>query len=184
MVGAAWSGVEAPATVDAGLEAATHFAGRRMRGPRSADSELRRGMRTGPVLANLDESSGATSVETAAAWGAAELLIWHANVQGLRSSTAELVGRIRMCERRPDILCLNETFLDKTIGEVPIEGYEQIARWDREIGEAAITRGGVVVYAACAISGQVTLIEKSVEAERLWLLIHTERGPFMLGAWY
>ena len=67
-------------------------------------------------------------METAAAWGAAELLIWHANVQGLRSSTAELVGRIRLCERRPDILCLNETFLDKTIGEVPIEGYEHIAR--------------------------------------------------------
>ena len=53
--------------------------------------------------------------------------------------------------------------------------------WDREIGEVAITRGGVVVYAECAITGQVTLIETSVEAERLWLLIHTERGPFMLG---
>ena len=77
-------------------------------------------MRTGPVVANLGESSGATSVQPAAAWGAAELLIWHANVQGLRPSTAELVGRIRLCERRPDILCLNEHFLDKTIGEVPI----------------------------------------------------------------
>ncbi len=91
-------------------------------------------MHTGPALANLVESSGATSVEPAAAWGAAELLIWHANVQGLRSSTAELVGILRMCERRPDVLCLSETFLDKTIGEIPIEGHEQIARWDREIG--------------------------------------------------
>ena len=60
-----------------------------------------------------------------------------------------------------------------------VEGYELIARWDR-----TYEKGGVCVYASCKISQNFTFSDKSNDAERIWCMIHTERGPFLLGAWY
>ena len=105
--------------------------------------------------------------------------IWHVNIQGLRSHVADLVGRIRLATNTPHLLCLNETFLDQSIGDVAVEGYDVVARWDR-----AKERGGVCVYACKQISENVTLMMKSVDAERVWCMVHTERGPYVLGAWY
>ena len=79
----------------------------------------------------------------------------------------------------PQIICLNETFLDQTIGDVDIEGYVLVARWDR-----SYERGGVCVYASSSISQKVTLVHKSVIAERVWCMLHTDQGPFLLAAWY
>ena len=47
-----------------------------------------------------------------------------------------------------------------------------------------ILSGGVVVYVAQSVAAQVTLVSKSEVAERVWCMLHTERGPFLLGAWY
>ena len=66
------------------------------------------------------------------------LVVWHVNIQGLRSSVAELVARIPLACITPMILCLNETFLDHSIGEVEVEGFDLIAPWDR-----SYERGGV-----------------------------------------
>ena len=110
-----------------------------------------------------------------------KLSIWHINIQGLRSSQTELVARIRLSKRRPNIICVNESFLDETIGAVPVEGFEEVARKDRPDGSG---RGGVVVYASQAIAAQLSCVHSSTNAERLWLIIHTEQGPFLLGAWY
>ena len=107
------------------------------------------------------------------------LVVWHVNIQGLRSSVAELVARIRLASKPPMILCLNETFLNQSIGEVEVEGFDLIARWDR-----SYERGGVCVYVSCDVSQNVTLLSKSADAERLWCMLHTEQGPFLLGAWY
>ena len=107
------------------------------------------------------------------------MIFWHINIQGLRSHTAELVGRIRLATEAPHILCLNETFLDQTVGDVAVEGYALVARWDR-----SYERGGVCIYASKEISQKVTLQYKSEDAERLWCMLHTDQGPFLLGAWY
>ena len=37
---------------------------------------------------------------------------------------------IRVSKFIPALVCLNETFLDKSIGEVPLEGYSLVARRD------------------------------------------------------
>ena len=107
------------------------------------------------------------------------LIIWHLNIQRLRSHAAELVGRIRMATEAPHILCLNETFLDHTIGGVDIEGYVMVERWDRPY-----ERGGVCIYAADCIAQKVTPLFKSEKAERIWCMLHTDQGPYLLGAWY
>ena len=91
----------------------------------------------------------------------------------------QLEARILLAERRPQILCLNETFLDASVGEVCIADFVLIARRDRDS-----EKGGVCVYAASEIAEQVTLMKKSESAEGVWCVVHSDRGPYLLGAWY
>jgi len=107
------------------------------------------------------------------------LCVWHVNIQGLRSHAAELVARLRTSETSPHVICLNETFLDQSIGNVEIENYVLIERWDR-----AVEWGGVAIYAQQDFAQQVTFLDKSPLAERLWCVLHTDCGPYLLGAWY
>ena len=65
------------------------------------------------------------------------------------------------------------------MGEVVIEGYVCISRWDR-----AVERGGVCIDAQKNCAQQVTFLSKSDTAERLWCVLHTDCGPYLLGAWY
>ena len=107
--------------------------------------------------------------------------ILHANVQGLCSSLVELVARLRSMSPRPALVCLNETWLDKSIGMVELEGYDLIARRDRRDGRKC---GGVIVFARSDISARCTLLEESVEAERVWVILHSTVGPYLVCAWY
>ena len=99
----------------------------------------------------------------------------------MRSKLAELVARIRTAEQRPTILCINETFLDKATQHVSLEGYELIARQDRDDGQE---RGGVAVFASTTARLAITPVAVSEQAERIWLTIHANNGPILLGAWY
>ena len=60
------------------------------------------------------------------------LTILHANVRGLRTRACELCGLIRTLDNKPGLLCLNETFLDPSVKDVQLEGYEIVARHDRK----------------------------------------------------
>ena len=80
----------------------------------------------------------------------------HANVRGLRSRRVELEATIHLLDPQPDILCLSETFLDKSIEEFAISGYQCVARRDRGDGW-----GGIAVYATDAIARRVVLVESS-----------------------
>ena len=108
-----------------------------------------------------------------------EISILHANVRGLRSKRTELEATVRLLDPRPAILCLNETFLDRSIEEFSIPGYQCVARRDRKDGW-----GGVAVYAADTVARRVVLVESSEAAERCWLTLHTQMGPFLLCCWY
>ena len=160
----------------------------RKRGPRSEYAVMkRRDLHTALSMATSSEPAGPTlevkeePEKDAQVFQETELVLWHVNVQGLLSHAAELSACVRLARRKPHLLCLNETFLDVSLGSVPIEGVEEVERWDRKPG---LRRGGVVVYAATSIAAQVTLVHKSEEAERLWLLVHSDHGGFLVGAWY
>lgn len=103
------------------------------------------------------------------------------NVQGLISHAAELAALIRILRAQPALICLNETFLDTSTGEVPLEGYRVVARRDRKDGRKC---GGVAVYALDSIHSRVTMVEESATNERVWLVLHADTGPYLVGVWY
>ena len=44
--------------------------------------------------------------------------------------------------------------------------------------------GGVLVFVAVGIQDKAVLLETSETDERCWLTLHTDRGPYLFGAWY
>ena len=41
-----------------------------------------------------------------------------------------------------------------------------------------------LVFAKTDLAGRVVCLETSETDERLWVALHADRGPFLLGAWY
>ena len=76
---------------------------------------------------------------------------------------------------------LERDFSDSSIEDVPLEGYSEVARRDRADGRKG---GEVIVYALDSIASRVTMVEKSDLYERVWLIIHSDIGPYLLGVWY
>ena len=63
-----------------------------------------------------------------------------------------------------------------------IEGYTLISRRDRADGR--LGGGGVAVFALERLARRVTLLENSQVAERSWVTIHSDHGPYVIGCWY
>ena len=80
-------------------------------------------------------------------WKQSHLSILHVNIRGCISNSAELVTSVRLMKEKPIIICLTETFLDKSIQEVTLEGYVLVSRRDRGEGDDSRQCGGVVVFA-------------------------------------
>ena len=110
--------------------------------------------------------------------------IMHVNIRGLLSHLAELSAFVRLCAAPPDIICVNETFLDVSIEEVNLEGFVVVGRRDRSYNGDERRCGGVIVFARNTIADHVTLLVTSDSAERLWFQLHTNNGPYLLCAWY
>lgn len=167
----------------------------RRRGPRTTDAEERRLHRRALRRQQREDQSrtleeeGATArtawaAEESAAWSTSEdecFTLWHLNVRGWLSHAAEVTARLRLAARRPELLCLNETFLDRSTEDLLLEGYRLVARRDRSDHSGW---GGVAVFAREGLQSRVTLLETSTTDERLWLTLHTDRGPYLLGVWY
>ena len=100
------------------------------------------------------------------------LRILHSNIRGMRTNGPKLQAVVDNLSQAADIVCLNETNLMGV--ETPeLHGYTMVARLDR-----------VVVYATDLLFDAVEHLESNVEAERMWLTIHSESGPYLLCAWY
>ena len=113
--------------------------------------------------------------------GHEEFTILHPNVRGFISQVAELGARLRLMVSKPSVLCLTETWADKGLPSMRIEGYTHISRRDRADGRL----GGVVaVFALERVAHRVTLLENSQVAERSWVIIHSDHGPYVIGCWY
>ena len=40
------------------------------------------------------------------------------------------------------------------------------------------------MYAVESISSRIAMVEKSTSSERVWLVLHADTGPYLIGAWY
>ena len=103
------------------------------------------------------------------------------NIQSLLKNSAELQATVRLMHQKPDIIFLNETWLDRSIAEIPLEGYVCVARTDRRNGQKC---GGVATYARDAIAPHTAMAHESAVAERHWVILHSNQGPFLLANWY
>ena len=88
---------------------------------------------------------------------------------------------IRLSRVLPTLTCLNETFLDESVKDIVLEGFVLVARRDRDDGRKC---GGVAAYACKRISNRIALLEKSSASERVWLVLHSDTGPFLMAVWY
>ena len=101
------------------------------------------------------------------------------NLRGFLSKCSELDAHVQVAG--PDIICLTETHLDPSVGDICLTGYDLISRRDRDDGRAG---GGIAVFAAKGISLSVVHIESSTDCERSWHIVHGMQCSFLLGCWY
>ena len=108
-----------------------------------------------------------------------ELTFLHANLRAFRSKTTEIT---RLIERsgHPIFVFFTETWLDQASQQVSLAGYTQVSRKDR--GSSA--HGGVIVFAKFGFENTIVHIGDSKVTERSWHIIHSNRGPLLVGAWY
>ena len=62
-----------------------------------------------------------------------------------------------------------------------IEGYKLTSRHDRADGRQG---GGVAVFALEILAHKVTHLGDSTVAERSWVIVHSDHGPYVIGCWY
>ena len=123
----------------------------------------------------MDASSQASNSQEAAADRFIEQLFiaYHIKIQGLRSHLPELGAVLKLMIHK----CFASTRLDESIGHVKVEGYKLIARWDH-VGPIIRERRYVCICFEQHLTKNITFLSKSVDAERIWFLLHTERGQF------
>ena len=81
----------------------------------------------------------------------------------------------------PFFVVLVETFLDASTITPTLTGYVLVARRDRG---GLRRKGGVAVFAKMEVARYVVFLENSEVSERSWLMIHSDNGPILFGAWY
>ena len=107
------------------------------------------------------------------------LTLLHANVCGFHSKSAFLQQYLQEL-KFPSLVVLNETFLNKATIQPQLHGYTLVGRRDR--GEQP--GGGVILFALDSVALNVVHLSSSTVAERMWFLLHTNHGPFVLCVWY
>ncbi len=112
-----------------------------------------------------------------------ELTFLHANIRsfGFKSKTKSAEIK-RLIERSdfPTFVFFTETWLDKSSEELSLEGYVEVSRKDRQ----SSAHGGVAAFARAGFENTIVHIGDSKVAERSWHVIHSNRGPLLVGLWY
>ena len=150
-----------PAATDG--EAANPGPRLRRRGPRSWQARAnRRSRHPGAAVDDIDMGIG--------------ISILLLNMRGYITNIAESTAMIRDMEDKPMLVVFNETFLTRAVEEVELEGYALVARRDRR-GQWG---GGVLIFVRAEVQAHVTLVEVSDVAERVWVMVHTNQGPYLV----
>ena len=90
-------------------------------------------------------------------------------------------ARLKLSSEKPDIIAINETFLNRSVEQVNLTGYVLISRRDRRDNSGF---GGIAVFARVGVASYITFLESSDSDERSWHVIHSDIGPVLLGIWY
>ena len=108
------------------------------------------------------------------------LTILHLNIRSYIKHQAELEARLESMDQKPTIVAITESWLNPAIEHVSLSGYIMVARRDRC---TCRTGGGVIVFAQenlwCVVDAG-----NSNDAECCWIIVHTNNGPLLIGAWY
>ena len=83
-------------------------------------------------------------------------------------------------QHSPDIVCLQETWLNSSIEHFQINKYTCISRYDRQDGRIG---GGVALYAKDSCKYIVHASDSEV-AERSWHFLHSDQGIVLIGNCY
>ena len=112
-----------------------------------------------------------------------DFTFFHCHIRGFISKRALLDGQLQLFQAPSTLVCLNETFLDESVGDgaVTLGGYNLVARRDRRDGRCG---GGIACFALAAASARITFCEHSMEHERSLLTIHSEIGSLLCGVWF
>lgn len=162
------------------LPGMSHAKRKRRRGPRSFDAVLLRS-RLASHTHTSPQGDGRRYSRPTSPFELAGFTILHVNVRGFISHQHELQASIRLMQPRPNIICMNETFLNQSVQQINLEGYVLVSRKDRP---RAIHAGGIAVFAKRDVASQIVHLGNSDDAERSWHLLHTDSGPLLLGCWY
>ena len=136
----------------------------RRRGFRSDLAITRRKMRrSGGAPADMACGESQASVSVPAKIDSPQpFLIYCINIRCLLSNFAELCVQVKAVD--PHLILLQETWLNKSVEEISIPGYNIISRRDRNENE---NRGGIITFARHDVHN-IVCIKKSANAERAW----------------
>ena len=84
-------------------------------------------------------------------------------------------------KEKPDLICVNVTFLNRIVEHVALEEYSFVAR--RDISDGVLNEG-IAAFAVSAIAERIIVIESSDDANRFWFMVHVAQGPHLVGVWY
>ena len=103
------------------------------------------------------------------------------NVRSINSRDKRAMLSAHLERFSPDIVALNETWLDDSAPRLDVPNYRCVSRRDRPGSKPGLlNHGGVAVYSR--VGGiLITHLEDSVIAERSWHTIHTDLGGIVFG---
>ena len=166
--------LHAPSTVETDGEAANPGPRVRRRGPRSEDAAGRRRERwLNGSRAHLKVDDLFTKDEL--------ITVAHVNVRGWLSNNAHALAQMCLLCPKPEIVVMTETKLNRSVVHPALAGYVLVARKDNGVKAHG---GGVLVYVEPKLAPRVTYMGESKEADRVWVMLHSSQGPYLLGAWY
>ena len=107
-----------------------------------------------------------------------DLCIYSINIQCLLAHLDELCFQLEL--HQPHVVCIQETWLDKTRPEITIPGYEVCSRRDRHEGA---NRGGIITLRRKDFNGLVWIAD-TVDEERSWHFLKVGIDTILLANWY
>ena len=105
-------------------------------------------------------------------------LIYNINIRCLLAHHVELCSILE--DLKPHVVCIQETWLNKSVEVKVIPNYIVLSRRDRSEGE---NRSGILTLVRHDLRGFVHLYN-SVVAERSWHYLHLDVGIIAIGNWY
>ena len=107
-----------------------------------------------------------------------KIRVFMINIQSVRAHQAELSYHLQV--ERPHIVLLQETWLDASIEDVQIQGYDVVSRRDRSDSP---NRGGILTLKRSDFN-HIVHVSTSTHEERAWYLLNLDPEVILIGNWY